>query len=87
MIDELHEAMVVRIASYQQRITNLYNKRVKQRAFQVGDLVLRMVFENTANLAANKFQPNWEGLYMIVRVRASISYALNNLDRMPMPRM
>ena len=31
MTDELHEAAVVRIASYQQRITNLYNRHVKQR--------------------------------------------------------
>ena len=29
MTDELREAAVVRMASYQQRITNLYNKRVR----------------------------------------------------------
>ena len=68
MTDELHEATVVRIESYQQRLTNLYNKQVKLRAFQAGDLVLRRVFENMANPVASKFQPNWEGPYMIVRV-------------------
>ena len=33
MTDKLHEAAVVRIASYQQRLTNLYNKHVKSCAF------------------------------------------------------
>ena len=47
MIDELREATTVRIASYQQRMINLYNRHVKQSVFRVGDIVLRMVFENT----------------------------------------
>ena len=68
MIDELREAAAVRMASYQQRTTNLYNRQVRQRAYQVRDLVLIRVFENTAMLATGKFQPNWEGLYTIVRV-------------------
>ena len=55
MADELREAAIVRMASYQQRITNLYNMRVRQRAFRVGDLVLRRVFENTVDLTAGKF--------------------------------
>ena len=29
MVDKLYEATVVRIASYQQRLENLYNRRVK----------------------------------------------------------
>ena len=58
MKDELREAAVVRIASYQQRITNLYNRQVKQRAFQAEDLVLRRVFENTVNPTTEKFQLN-----------------------------
>ena len=33
MADELREAATVRITSYQQRMTNLYNRHVKQRAF------------------------------------------------------
>ena len=55
MADELHEPAAVHTASYQQRITNLYNMRVKQRAFRPKDLVLRRVFENTTNPAAGKF--------------------------------
>ena len=56
--NELHEAAVVRIASYHSRLANLYNRCVKPRMFQPGDLVLRKVFKNTVDLLAEKFQPN-----------------------------
>ena len=58
MTNELHEVAVIRIASYQHIMTNLYNMHVKQRAFRAGDLVLRRVFENMADPTAGKFQPN-----------------------------
>ena len=87
MTYELHEAVVVCMAAYQQRLTNLYNRRVKSHTFRDGDLVLRSVFENAANLADGKFQPNWEGSYTVVRVGTVRSYALNKLDETPVPRM
>ena len=77
----------MRIVSYQQRLTNMYNRRVKPHTFQYGDLVLRRVFENTANPTNGKFQQNWEGPYMVVRVGAAGSYALNKLDGTPMSIM
>ena len=58
MADELHKAIVVCIASYQKSLASLYNRRVKPLTFQDGDLVLRRVFENTANPTDGKFQPN-----------------------------
>ena len=58
MTDEPREAAAMRISSYQQRLTSLYNKHVKLHALKVGDLVMRKVFENTVNPAADKFQPN-----------------------------
>ena len=87
MIDELHEAPVVHITSYQQRLTNLYNRHVKPRAFRAGDLALRRVFEYTTDLVVDKLQPNWEGPYVIVRLGPARSYALNKLDGAPVPRM
>ena len=80
MIDELREVAAMCIASYQKRLTNLYNRHVKSRAFQAEDLVLRRVFENTTNLVAGKFQPDWEGSYTIVKMGSIGSYALNKPD-------
>ena len=87
MTDELRKAPAVRRASYQQRVTNLYNRHVKPRAFLAGDLVLRRVFENMADLMASKFQLNKEGSYMIVTMGVVGLYALNKLDGMLIPRM
>ena len=58
MVDELQEATAIRIASYQQKLTNIYNMWVRPRTFRAGDLVLRRVFENTADPTTGKFQPN-----------------------------
>ena len=68
-------------------MTSLYNRHVKLRAFEAGDLFLRRVFENTVDSTAVKFQPNWEGSYIIVNMGAIGSYALNKLNGTPMPRM
>ena len=56
--NELREATAVRIAYYQQRLASLHNQRVKPHTFKAGELVLRRVFENTANPMEAKFQPN-----------------------------
>ena len=70
-IDELRESAAVRIASYQRNLENSHNKRVKPRMFQLGDLILRKVFKNTVDPAIGKFQPNWEGPYLITRASES----------------
>ena len=53
--DELREAAAVGITSYQQRLVNFHNRRVKSCTFLAGELVLRRVFENMANPADGKF--------------------------------
>ena len=85
--DELREAAAIRVASYQRRLAISYNKRVKPQMFQPGDLVLRKVFENTADPTAGKFQPNSEGPYMVRRLEESGSYAIDKTDETPIPRM
>ena len=85
--DELQEAAAIRVASYQRRLENSYNKRVKPRVFQPGDLVLRKVFENTTDPTVGKFQPNWEGPYVVTRPGEFGSYAIDKTDGTPVPRM
>ena len=45
--DELSDISKIRVAAHQQRITRAYNKIIRIRRFQVGDLVLRKTFQNT----------------------------------------
>ena len=87
MASELREAAVVRIASYHRRLANLYNGRVKPRTFQPGDLVIRKVFKHIADSSAKKFQPSWEGPYIVTRAGESRSFAFDKLDGTPVPRM
>ena len=85
--DKLREASAIRVASYQRRLANSFNKRVKPRVFRQGDLVLRKVFKNTADPTVGKFQPNWEGPYVVRRLGESESYAIDKTDGTPVPRM
>ncbi|XP_074300444.1 uncharacterized protein LOC141631706 [Silene latifolia] len=62
-VDELRTSAQIRMASYRQTVARSYNKNVKIRTLQVGDLVLRKVFQNTKNRQAGKFAYNWEGPY------------------------
>ena len=87
MADEMRKTVAIRIASYHRQLSNLYNRHVKPRVFQPGDLVLRKAFENTTDPVAGKFQANWEGPYIVTRVGKSGSYALDKLDGTPIPRM
>ena len=87
MSDELWEVAAIRITSYQRHLANSYNRRVKPRVFRSGDLVLRKVFENTADPTAGKFIPNWEGPYVVTRTGEAGSYAIDKTNGTPVPKM
>ena len=48
---------------YQQKMVEYYNKRVKLRRLDIGDLVLRKVTTVTRDSAQGKLGPTWEGPY------------------------
>jgi hypothetical protein len=60
---------------YKLRVAKVYNKRVKEKSFQVRDLVWKMILPIRSR--SNKFEnwsPNWEGLYRIEEVISRNSY-------------
>ena len=85
-IDELRDLARIRIAAYQQRMTRSYNKNIRIRRFQVGDLVLRKAFQNTTNPADGKLAPKWEGPYIIKSEAGKGAYELTDMDGIPLPR-
>ena len=87
MSDEVREAATIRITSYKRRLANFYNRRVKPQVFWPCDLVLRKVFENTEDPTEGKFQPNWEGPYVVTRTNEAGSYAIDKTDGTPVPRI
>ena len=56
-----------------------FYSRVRDRKFQVGDLVLRKVF--IRDPAAGVLGPNWEGPYLIEQVLPFGTYKLVRLNK------
>ena len=56
--DEVRETASIRMTDYQQRASAHYNRKVRPRSLKNSTLVLRKVFENTAETGAEKFQAN-----------------------------
>ena len=84
--DETREATFIRMATYQQKVVAYYNRKVRPRVFKEGSLVLRKVFENTAEKRAGKLQANWEGPYVVFKVNKNGSYHLQTLNGTPLLR-
>ena len=66
---------------YQARLSSAFNKRVKPRSFQVGDLVLaarRPII--TTHRTCNKFTSKWDGPYVVQEVYTNGAYKLINND-------
>ncbi|XP_070015364.1 uncharacterized protein [Nicotiana sylvestris] len=64
LIDEKQMAAVCHGKLYQQRMARAYNKKVRTRNFEVGQLVLRRILPYHKE-AKGKFTPNWKGPYII----------------------
>ncbi|KAL0448325.1 UNVERIFIED_CONTAM: hypothetical protein Slati_1388900 [Sesamum latifolium] len=60
-----------------------YNKRVKSRSFQVGDLVLRRA---DALKPIGKLDPTWEGPDKVTSVIGKGAYELEDSEGRPLPR-
>uniref|UniRef100_A0A2N9HL09 Uncharacterized protein n=1 Tax=Fagus sylvatica TaxID=28930 RepID=A0A2N9HL09_FAGSY len=86
LLEERREQAMIRLASYQQQLKKGYNKNVRQRSFQQGNLVLRKVLGNTKNLNDGKLGHNWEGPYRVRSVTGVGAYHLEDLNSIPLPR-
>ncbi|XP_074290811.1 uncharacterized protein LOC141617513 [Silene latifolia] len=85
-IDESRTSAQIRMAAYKQIAAKSYNKNVRLRTLQVGDLVRRKVFPNTKNQSAGKFAYNWEGPYRIEGIVGNGAYKLETMDGEAVPR-
>jgi hypothetical protein len=86
LLEERRDLVVVRLASYQQRIKREHDKNIRPRIFRVGDLVLRKVMANTRKPNEGKLEPNWEGSYKVTSLAGAGSYRLEEMDEKTIPR-
>ena len=59
-LDEVRDKASSRMMIYQQKMVEYYNKRVKLRRLDIGDLVLRKVTPTTRDSTQGKLGLTWE---------------------------
>ena len=86
-LDEVRDKASSKMIEYQWKMAEYYNKRVKLRQLDIGDLVLRKVTTTTKDPTQGKLGPAWEGPYRVVHYSRRGSYHLETLDgrRLPHP--
>ena len=86
LLEECRESTTIRLAEYQQKLAQHYNRDVRTREFGAGDLVLRKVLGNMWDMNAGKLAPTWEGPYRVTAIANVGAYYLEDLDERPLPR-
>ena len=85
-LDEVRNQASQRMAKYQQKIAEHYNRRVKLKRFNIGDLVIRKVNLATKDSMQGKLGPTWEGPYRVVHYSRQGSYHLEDSEGKRLPR-
>ncbi|KAJ9566630.1 hypothetical protein OSB04_002596, partial [Centaurea solstitialis] len=85
-LEELREKALRTMAAQKGIVERHFNKKVKAKIFQVGDYVLRHVFQNTQEPNAGKLSIKWEGPYIISKVIGNGAYRLTTIEGMEIPR-
>jgi hypothetical protein len=86
MLDRLDEVLD-EIERDKLRVAKVYNKRVKEKSFQVGDLVWKMILPiGSRSSKFRKWSPNWEGPYRIKEVVPGNSYMVQSIHEISLSR-
>ena len=80
-LDEVKDGASNKMTKYQQKMADYYNKRVKLKRLDIGDLVLRKVTPTIKNPTQGKLGLTWEEPYWVVHYSKQGSYHLETLDR------
>ncbi|CAA0824545.1 Unknown protein, partial [Striga hermonthica] len=83
MIEEGREEAWVRSMEYKQKMRAAFDRKVRTRRFQVGDLVLKRA---DALKHVGKLEANWEGPYTITKVLERGAYELEDGEGRQLPR-
>ena len=93
MMDNIDEVTDKRLKALKEiekdklRVARAYNKKVKLKSFQVGDLVWKTILP--LGMKSNKFgkwSPSWEGPYKIIKVISGNSYMVETVQGERLPR-
>lgn len=63
LIEERKKKLALTLTNYYKERIVSFNKKVRWRQFQEGELVLWRIFDNIHDLIEGIFSPSWEGTY------------------------
>jgi hypothetical protein len=93
MLDRLDEVSDERVNAlgdierHKLRVARAYNKRVKEKSFQVRDLIWKMILPiGSRSNKLGKWSPNCEGPYRIEEVILGNSYMVQSIQGTSLPR-
>ena len=68
-------------------VARAYNKKVKAKSFQVGDLVWKTILPlRNKDRKFGKWSPSWEGPYKVKQVMSGNAYLLQTLQGKDLPK-
>ena len=76
LLEEKREQDLRCAEDYRRKITRYYDRRVRPRSFEPGDLVLKKLMPARKDPTHGKLGPNWEGPYVVSQVVRPDSYEL-----------
>ena len=86
-LDEVREKASIKVMKNQQKMADYYNKRVKLRRLDIGDLALCKVTPATRDSAQGKLGRTWEGPYQVIHYSRQGNFHLETMDRLKLPRL
>jgi hypothetical protein len=89
-IDEVIDKRVTTLGEIEKdkiMVAKAYNKKVKAKSFQVGDLVWKTVLPlRSKDQKFGKWSPSWEGPYKVIQVMSDNAYLLQTLQGKDLPK-
>ncbi|KAL0403666.1 UNVERIFIED_CONTAM: Retrovirus-related Pol polyprotein from transposon gypsy [Sesamum radiatum] len=82
-IEERRDAAYAKILHHKGLMMRSYNRKIKPRSFQVGDLVLKKV---EVSKHVGKLDPGWEGPFKVIEIRKPGTYKLQDMEGRDLPR-
>jgi hypothetical protein len=79
---ELDSIVLFQMARYLQGVHHYQDRNVQGRSFNVGDMVLQRIQDDTG---LHKLNSRWEGSFIVHMVTGSESYRLQYLDGQEVP--
>ena len=85
LLEEIREDARIKAAARQRSVVQHFNKKVKARLFEEGDLVLRNTKASRPVGEQRKLSPTWEGPYLVFFVIGKGAYKLQTIKGKEIP--